>query len=449
MRLNRGTIALVVVGLIVIVGVLLINNRQENAPDATPSATPQSGGPLFTDLSVDSLAQVVVRDNTNGARTVLVRTSDGLWELDEPNASSSEAEALQALVATLQAEAEATEEADATPEATASPEPTPDPELNQDTVLTTINGIIGLNASDSFDSDQLEGFALDQPAYSILATATDGTVYVLHIGGENPSGNRYYVVQEQLSIDEMTPEPSATAEETEVAATDEVIEGEAVATVIVEAGESLGAPGENILGGGASSVEDATEETPGVDVVENLTEAAELSEEIEATNAAVAGVTEAAPESTEAATPEATVEMTEEATLEATPEATVGPLPTPTPEPLAQPLVTLVGTQTINTVPKTIIDQLIGFIALPPYFVPTPTPTLPFEIPEITIEATPEVTEEAAVEATEEATTEPTIPPTTRPTRTATTEPTASPTTRPTRTPQPTATPSEEPTEES
>ena len=148
MRLNRGTITLVAIGLIVIVGVLLINNNQANTPDATPTATEQTGGPLFPDLTADALAQVVVRDNSNGARTVLVRTSDGLWELDEPSASSSEVEALEALIATLEATPEA---AETTPEATALPESTPDPELDQNTVLTTIDGLVGLTASDRFD----------------------------------------------------------------------------------------------------------------------------------------------------------------------------------------------------------------------------------------------------------------------------------------------------------
>jgi hypothetical protein len=374
MRLNRGTIALVVIGIVVIGGVILFNNYQESNPDATQTPTPQTGGPLFADLTTEALAQVVVRDNSNGARTVLMRTVDGLWELGEPDASSSETEALEALIAALEATPEATDEA--TPEATALPISTPDPELDPTIVQTTLNGLIGLNASDRFDSDQLEGFELNQPPYSILITTTDGSVYLLHIGGENPSGNRYYAVQEQLSVDEMTPEPSARAEATEIA------------------------------------TEEATAEP-----TEQVTDEAE---------------TEATDEATPEATVEVTAEATAEATTETTPEAggTLPPLPTPTPAPLAEPLVTLSGTRTINTIPKTTIDQLIGYIASPPYFVPTPTPTLPFPIEEITVEPTVEVTPEATVEPTEE--------PTIEPTASQTDEPTLTPTRRATATPQPT-----------
>lgn len=370
MRLNRGTIALVVVGLIVIAGVLVFNNNQANTPDATPTATQQTGGPLFIDLTADTLARVEVRDNTNGARTVLMRTSEGLWELEEPDVA-----ALDALAATVEPTAEATDMAEVTPEATSSPESTPEPELDQDTVLTTINGLIGLNASDRFDSDQLEGFGLDHPLYSIIVTSEDGTVYMLHIGGENPSGNRYYTVQEQLSVDDLTPEPSLSTEQPDTAATEE-----------------------------------ATEEAEETEIP--TTETAEDGETV----------------STEEADSEATPEATEEATAEATSEAgsPLEPFATPTPAPLAEPLVVLEGMRTINTIPKTTIDQLIGYIASPPYFVPTPTPTLPFALPEFTPEVTPGV--DATIEATEEATAEPTLQPTARATRAATAEPTTRPT---------------------
>lgn len=396
MRMNRGTITLVVVGIIVIIGAILINNYQTNNPNATPTPTPQTGGPLFTDLTSDDLTRIVVRDNTNGARTILVRDSEGTWQLGELSTSGEGEEATDE--ATDEPDAEATEEAteesaeEATPEATAVPTGT---ELDQTRIQTTLDGLIALAASDRFDSDQLEGFGLNQPSHSIYVTTTEGVVHVLHVGGENPSGNRYYVVQEEFSGDELPPE----------------VEGGAVATTIVEDTESQG---------GDSATEEATDEAEEVEVAEDVAEAIELGEQIEATNAAVA---ETMSEATDEATDEPEVEPTEEATEEATEEpdaeatqeatneagATVA-LPTPTPTPLPEPLVTLSGSQTINTVPKTTIDQLIGYITAPPYFVPTPTPTLPITLPEVTEESTPEATEEATeepeAEPTEEATEE-------------------------------------------
>jgi hypothetical protein len=324
MRLNRGTIVLLVVSVIVIIGVLIFNNNQANAPaEATPTSQ-QTGGPIFPGVTSSNVTRFEVRDNTTGARSVLVQSDEGVWTLDT------------------------TEEATETPPA--------EDQLDQTAITTNVDAFLALNSADSFESDQLADFGLDQPQYSILATSDDGAVYVLHIGNENPSGNRYYAIQEQLS----TADVNATEEP------------QAVATQIVESGD-------NILG----------------DV---LTEEATAEVTPEATTDAA--VTAEADESTPAtdATEEATAEVTPEATTDAA--VTTEPLPTATLAPLAEPLVILSGTHTILVVPKGTIDTLIAYITTPPIVIPTPTP---FGIPELTQETTAEVTPEPTPDSTESA----------------------------------------------
>jgi hypothetical protein len=359
--MNRGTIALVVVGIIVIIGVLVINNNQANTPDATPTASQIAGGPLFLGVTAHTLVRFEVRDNTTGARTVLARSGEDLWELEETGApgvtneppDEATVEATEAASATSEATAEAT--AEVTPEATPAVEPITGQTIDQETVQTNLTAFLGLNAADRFESDQLADFGLDRPVYSILVTSEDGTEYVVHIGGQNPTGNRYYAVQEQVSGAEATPGAGSITEEATADATHEA--------------------------------------TP------------EATEAIDSTSA----------EATEAAS------ATSEATAEGTPEATTDlePLATATLAPLPEPLVALQGTRLIQTIPKTQIDQLIAFITTPPYLIPTPVPTLPIPLPESTVEATqatPEATEQATEEATEQATAEATTEATAEPT---------------------------------
>ena len=47
MRMNRGTIVLIAALLVVIVGVLVINNNQASAPGMTPTPSGEATGPLL------------------------------------------------------------------------------------------------------------------------------------------------------------------------------------------------------------------------------------------------------------------------------------------------------------------------------------------------------------------------------------------------------------------
>lgn len=215
MRLNRGTIILVVASLLVIAAVLVLNNSRATAPgEAGGTATPAPGGPLFTDADPTAIVRLEVRDNTTGEHAIFERGDDGQWtlletETDAANAADEadatvEAEPIEATAepeaeATAEPEAEATPEPESTVEITVEPaatiEPTPLPQVLDSAALDLrVNDFVFLNASDIFESDQLEQFGLVTPTYTISAAAADGDQLVVHIGGMNPNRNRYYGV---------------------------------------------------------------------------------------------------------------------------------------------------------------------------------------------------------------------------------------------------------------
>lgn len=319
MQLNRSTIVLLVASLIVIIGVLVINSNQASAPaDETPTASPQTGGPVFSGVTADTLTRFEIRDNTTGARSVFTRTSDESWTLDDTISTTDTSGGL----------------------------------LDQAAVLSDIEAFLALEASDSFDSSELSGFGLVNPAHSLLASSEDGISYVLHIGGQNPSGNRYYAVLEQL----------AEADVTDASATEEPL---AVATTIVGDDDAEAGTSDNIQGAELTDLPDAEatgdpEPTPDAEATDDL---------------------------------ELTPEVTAPAAFE----------PTATLAPLAEPLVVLEGTQTIYTLPKTAVDALIAFLTAPPTLIPTAEATEEAPVLEATAEATPEADVTPDTEATEEA----------------------------------------------
>lgn len=168
MRMNRGTIALVVVGIIVIIGVLVINYNQANTPDATPTASQIAGGPLFLGVTADMLVRFEVRDNTTGARTVLARSGEDLWELEETGApvvtneptDEATVEATEAASATSEATAEGTPEAttDLEPLATATLAPLPEP-------LVVLQGTRLIQTIPKTQIDQLIAFITTPPYF--------------------------------------------------------------------------------------------------------------------------------------------------------------------------------------------------------------------------------------------------------------------------------------------
>jgi hypothetical protein len=428
MQLNRNTIALLVISLAVIIGVLLVNSNQANAPSATtPTAAEQTGGPIFAGVTANTLVRFEIRDNTTGARTVLTRSSEDVWGLDEANEGNAfpADDASGVLVETT---AEPGESSVVSPQDTFGVETTTGQQLDQNVVLSDIGAFLSIEASDSFESDELESFGLVNPGHSLIATAEDGTIYVLHVGGQNPSGNRYYAVLEQLA--------GADVSEGGASVTEEPL---AVATIALAPGDDQAQSSDNIQGAELEEAVSGTDEAA-LEVVEDVTEAAEISQMLDATNIAAGtqiatqeaegdATAEAGSEDSEAVATqlveegessgrteqvtsgdelsEATAEAGDETTgaLEMTPEVTApaAPQPTATLAPLAEPLVVLEGSQTIYTLPKSAVDALIAFLTAPPVATPTMEPTVQVPLPEVTVESTidPEAIPDS-VEATEE-----------------------------------------------
>jgi hypothetical protein len=181
MRLNRGTLILVGVLALVIVGALLLNNQQASAPgEPTPTAMPV-GGPLFAAIETrtGTIVRIQVQDNLTGRTVAYDKDSDGLWQL-----------------------------------ATGG-------QPDQPPVIQAVEDFAELDANDTFEGDALADFGLDAPTHSVYVS--DGeTVYVLHIGGTNFNGARYYVTTAELTpadlpeiaAADMTPEATPDAEAT-------------------------------------------------------------------------------------------------------------------------------------------------------------------------------------------------------------------------------------------
>jgi chemotaxis protein histidine kinase CheA len=361
MRLNRGTIALLLVSLVVIIGITLLSNQPPAETTPTPSAA--NAGPVFENISADTVNSLEVVDNLTGATTVLSKDEGGAWEIAQATNSTDRA-------------------------------------VDQELVSLGLSDFVGLESSDSFESDSLADFGLDQPSRSIIVTTDDGSVYTLHIGSENPNGDRYYALVE---VEQGSGAPPAeSTEAVEEAATEEA---EAESTEAVEAEEAAEESATE-----EAKTEEAAEkpgelvQTTRTPAAEDVTESATEEAEAEATEAATSEAVEteeAASQETEAATAEA--EETQEAETEVTAEAaeatmesteelpaapTEGPSPTPTFTPT--PRVTIEGSGTVYLLPKTVVDSVLNYVELPPYVpAPTDTPTpLPTANPYSEVEQT-------------------------------------------------------------
>lgn len=175
MRLTRGTIALLAVALLVIVGVLAFNASPASAPAApTETPAPTTGGPLFEGLDPAAITRLTVEDYAAGLISTWARDESGAWAL-EGDASGYEVDATA--------------------------------------LETKAAALADLEAVDTFPGDTLADYGLDVPSYRIQAAAASGETYTLWVGGMNPTGNRRYVIAETSAASaEATPAAEATAE---------------------------------------------------------------------------------------------------------------------------------------------------------------------------------------------------------------------------------------------
>ena len=183
MRLNTGTIALILVALVIIGGVILLGGQPADAPgDPTPTSAVVSGS-VFVGADAANASSVTLTNYESGEYVTFSRDAGGAWTIAGTYAS------------------------DITPPI-------------QETISTELATVQTLLYTDRFDMDQLSGFGLDTPRYTLVVNAANGTQYMLYLGDTNPSGNRYYAVAQTfasaMSTAEITPESTAemTAEAT-------------------------------------------------------------------------------------------------------------------------------------------------------------------------------------------------------------------------------------------
>lgn len=246
MRLNRGTITLLVGSALVIIAVLLFNSVATAPGSATATAT-GSAGPLFDGLEADAVARLEIASNTNGDHTVLLKDAGGAWGITEVTYGTDRA-------------------------------------VQQDSVSEAITGFADLQANDSFVAENLADFGLDQPDYVITAQAGE-TTYTIYVGNQNPTGNRYYVLIATGQAEAITPPPAAEEPTTEATAetTETPAEATSAATeeVTAEATEAATAAAtEEVTAEATAEVTEAPAEATSVATEEVTAEAtAEAAEE--------------------------------------------------------------------------------------------------------------------------------------------------------------------------
>lgn len=244
MRLNRGTILLILALAVIIVAALLINRNSESAQVApTVSPTVALGGPLFETLDANpsAVTRLQVRNNTTGESIAYVQTEDGVWMIEGSSAN-----------------------------------------IDQQAITDTVQTLAALDSNDTFEGDDPAAFGLDQPDYAVfLSTSDSDTVYAMYLGGKTFNNARNYVTTATLSAAELpatTPLAEATAEATE-AATEATLEVTPEATAIMEMISTPDAASEATA---EATPEAATEAAPETETTAEATPEAEATAEVTA-----------------------------------------------------------------------------------------------------------------------------------------------------------------------
>jgi hypothetical protein len=162
MRLNRGTLLLIVGALAVIIAAFILTSQQTSAPggEPTPTGVAAGAGPIFPEIA-DSVNQgTIVRfevvNNTDSTRMAMTKdTTTNLWTV-------SEVPLPQAL------------------------------DTDQVKAVGTMSNLASLTAVDRFPATNLADFGLDAPDYVLSLTDAAGTVYRVQIGNRAAANPRYY-----------------------------------------------------------------------------------------------------------------------------------------------------------------------------------------------------------------------------------------------------------------
>lgn len=354
MRLNRGTLALIVVLLVALVVILVVNQSQLSAPGTATSTPSTVTGALLPNVAADSIVRYEIRDNNTGQFTALTKDTGGAWQIDGTNVLLGR-----------------------------------DPDQNL--IGTTAGQIVAINYSNTFEGDELTSFGLDHPLYTVLVLTSDGTLYTIYIGAKSPTSARYYAVVESVT-GQTVPQTSDGASATESVVGENANEeggadvalstNEAAAPTAVPEATAEATTDAESAGSAKRILRQATEEptaevTPDASAqdVDNVSSQADNGAAVTVEPAPTVEVTF----DPSSFTPMPTAEATAEVTLEATANL------------IQAPQVTLSGTQTVYLIPQTVLDTLKNWLAIPPYApIPTGVPTDEAATPDVSAEATDE-----------------------------------------------------------
>ncbi len=162
MRLNRGTLLLGLASIIVIVAVVLLSNQPGGLTvnTGTPTATAESAGPLFPDISsVDNQSKIVrfeIVNTTDNSKVVMTKDAASVWTV-------SEATNAQQLA------------------------------TDQTKAVGMMSNLASLTAIEKFETDKLADYGLDKPKYTMTLTDSAGKTYSVKVGNKATTTPRYYV----------------------------------------------------------------------------------------------------------------------------------------------------------------------------------------------------------------------------------------------------------------
>jgi len=164
MRLNRGTIILGLASLIVLVAVILLSNQPGALTvSGTPTATAQTAGPLFPEISTTDKQSGIVRfeidNNTDKSKVVMTKDAASVWTV-------SEATNTQPLA------------------------------TDQTKAVGMMSNLASLTAIETFTTDKIADYGLDKPTYTMTLTDSAGKTYVVKVGNKATTTPRYYVLKD-------------------------------------------------------------------------------------------------------------------------------------------------------------------------------------------------------------------------------------------------------------
>ncbi len=293
MRLNRGTLVLIVASIVVIVAVMVLSNQPGGltVTNSTPTATAETAGPLFPDISTTDSQSKIVRfeiiNNTDNSKVVMTKDAASVWTVSEAT----------------------------NPQQLAT---------DQTKAVGMMSNLASLNGISKFEAANLVDYGLDKPKYNMTLTDSDGKTYTVKIGDKSASSPRYYALANDDTKNVYLVQTSTV---------DMLIANIAIPAYV------------------ASPTPTATfTATPNpYSEVEQTATAVVQQQQFAITLTAMAeGTSEVTAEATGEATTEATSEVTPEATAQLAPSATIAPTSTKVP-PSATPTVTPTVTVTPTT----------------------------------------------------------------------------------------------------